>query len=470
MKFDIQQFIEASKLSSMDHWFPLTKDLPIPQPRTEVALRKGTDSWMSFIDEPELFDGQIKHLKDKASEIGYPLFMRTDQASAKHSYIDTCKVESEDRLLRNIYNLIEENIMCDLNIQTLYFRDFIELDSVFTAFNKMPIAPERRYFVKDGEVLCHHPYWESGKQWVASVIQAPALIKDFLTQLNNIGWDTFPVESSEVTPPIHRLSGWPLDILSGSNVFLQLYKKFGLTALDRKEGQQNPRYIGCLRGRYIPIKKRLTILSSGFYNDRGSTIKSQMKEIDSISLDLLDLDSCSKADITLSPSVNRILLSVDSETTVSIKDSSEIGYEVWVFFHVLSHMHTMGDNTLKTCDEKVVCTILSKGPIDGHTNEPNYMSLLDKVNTESSEEVTLLKIYASMISRAVPGCWSVDFAQAKNGVWYFIDMADARLSWHPEDCKNYKELSIENPDPPRPCTIELINDDSNEDEITKGEI
>ena len=270
MKFDINQFIEASKLSSMDHWFPLTKDLPIPQPRTEVALKRGTDSWVKFIETPELFDGQVEHLRNKAKELGYPLFIRTDQSSAKHSYINTCKVESEDRLMRNIYCLIEENIMCDLNIQTLYFRSFIELDSVFTAFNKMPIAPERRYFVKDGEVLCHHPYWPE------------AAIKD----------------------PDHE----------------------------------------------------------------------------------------------------------------------------------------------------------------------DWESRLRAVNFEETCEVILLKRYATIISMAVPGCWSVDFAKAKNGVWYFIDMADAKLSWHPKDCKNYKKLSIEDPGQPANCNIELINDDGNEDEITKGEI
>lgn len=269
MKFDFDQFIKASKLSSMDHWFPLTKDLPIPQPQTIVALRKGTDSWLKFLDSPELFDGQVVHLRNKAKELGYPLFIRTDQSSAKHSYIDTCKVESEDRLMRNIYCLIEENELCDLNIQTLYFREFIELDSLFTAFNKMPIAPERRYFVRDGEVLCFHPYW----------------IEDAI---------------------------------------------------------RNP----------------------------------------------------------------------------SIKD--------W------------------------------EGPLRG-------------VNVQEACEILLLKKHATTISKAVPGCWSVDFAKAKNGIWYFIDMADARLSWHPKDCKNYKKLSIEDPNPPRPCNIELIRIDGNEDEITKGE-
>lgn len=269
MKFDIKQFIEASKLSSMDHWFPLTKDLPIPQPRTEAVLTMGTDRWHNFLTTPRTFDNIFREILPTADELGYPLFIRTDQTSAKHSYVDTCMVKSRDQLGQNVYRLIEENIMCDLNVQTLYFRSFIELESVFTAFNKMPIAPERRYFVKDGEVLCHHPYWPE------------AAIRD----------------------PDHE----------------------------------------------------------------------------------------------------------------------------------------------------------------------DWESRLRSINFEEISEVILLKRYATTISMAVPGCWSVDFALAKNGVWNFIDMADARLSWHPEDCKNYKELSIEDPSPPAKCNIELIRKDSNEDEITKGD-
>ena len=269
MKFDIHQFIEASKLSSMDHWFPLTKDLPIPQPRTEVAINMCPEDWIMFIDDPNVLSMVSDELLTVANKIGYPLFMRTDQSSGKHEYINTCKVVSEERLFPNLYRLIEENLLCDLSVQTLYFRSFIELESVFTAFNKMPIAPERRYFVKDGEVLCHHPYWPE------------AAIKD--------------------------------------------------------------------------------------------------------------------------------------------------------------------------------------------PNHEDWKSRLRGINFEDIEEVILLKIYASMISRAVPGCWSVDFAKAKNGVWQFIDMADARLSWHPEDCKNYKKLSIEDPNQPAKCNVQLIRKDGTEDEITIGD-
>jgi len=243
MIFDIEQFIEASKLSSMDHWFPLTKNLPIPQPRTEVAITQGTDKWNEFLQDPHTFDDIFGKILSCADKLGYPLFIRTDQSSAKHSYVDTCKVEKRDQLSANIYRLIEENIMCDLNIQTLYFRSFIELNSGFTAFNKLPIAPERRYFVKDGEVLCHHPYW--------------------------------PEEA--------------------------------------------------------------------------------------------------------------------------IQNASR---EIWI-------------------------------------------PKLNAINFEYRDEIIILTTFSETISKAVPGCWSVDFAKAKDGTWYFIDMADARLSWHPEDCKNHTKLSLE---------------------------
>lgn len=269
MKFDFKQFVEASKLSSMDYWFPLTKDLPIPQPRTIPVLSMGTDKWCNFLDDPTTLSIAFNKVLPSANKLGYPLFIRTDQSSAKHSYINTCYVENEYQLGQNLYRLIEENIMCDLNVQTLYFRQFIELNSAFTAFNKMPIAPERRYFVKDGKVLCFHPYWP----------------KDAIKDPDHEDWE-----------------------------------------------------------------KRLR-----------------------------------------------------------------------------------------------------------------------RINTQEALETMTLEKFATIISLAVPGTWSVDFAQAKDSTWYFIDMADARLSWHPTDCPNYKKLSIEDPSPPPKCNIKLKRIDGKEDEITKGD-
>jgi hypothetical protein len=39
-------------------------------------------------------------------------------------------------------------------------REFLNLKSTFTAFaGYMPINKERRYFVDEGLIKCHHPYW-----------------------------------------------------------------------------------------------------------------------------------------------------------------------------------------------------------------------------------------------------------------------------------------------------------------------
>ena len=36
------------------------------------------------------------------------------------------------------------------------------MDSLYKAFHEMPVNSERRYFIKDGKIICHHPYWFEG--------------------------------------------------------------------------------------------------------------------------------------------------------------------------------------------------------------------------------------------------------------------------------------------------------------------
>ncbi len=149
-----------SKSSSMLYWWPQIKDLPIPQPKTIVlpvpilVLAAAVDGDISgllpFIPQ---FDAA-------AEEFGYPVFVRTDHLSAKHQYESTCFVPSPDELLRHIGALVEMNFaIFGPGPSALVFREYISLASAFTAFEGLPIAPERRYFVRDGEVECHHPYW-----------------------------------------------------------------------------------------------------------------------------------------------------------------------------------------------------------------------------------------------------------------------------------------------------------------------
>lgn len=147
--------------NSLLYWYPLIKDLNIPVPTTvwvEIPKDEWTAEWLDG-GIPDTFKDE---LVKKAKEVDYPLFMRTDHFSAKHSYRETCYVESEEKLIPNLYRLIEASYCADilgLPINAICLREYIELDWRFHAFTGLPIAPERRYFIRDGEVICHHPYW-----------------------------------------------------------------------------------------------------------------------------------------------------------------------------------------------------------------------------------------------------------------------------------------------------------------------
>lgn len=61
--------------------------------------------------------------------------------------------------MQTLFNLIEQNALRDLWFDTIVVREFIYLSYRFRAFGGLPIGCERRYFIRDGKVVCHHAYW-----------------------------------------------------------------------------------------------------------------------------------------------------------------------------------------------------------------------------------------------------------------------------------------------------------------------
>ena len=148
-------------MNSMFYWYPKIKDLKIPQPKT-VMLYMSKD-----LDNPYEAEKKLELWRDRinqsAAEIGYPLFLRTDQASAKHNWKNSAYVANKDKLSSCVFNTLEFNYCADmmgLPVLGLVFREYIEMDAIFTAFSgEMPVNPEIRFFIKDGKVLCEHWYW-----------------------------------------------------------------------------------------------------------------------------------------------------------------------------------------------------------------------------------------------------------------------------------------------------------------------
>ena len=148
-------------LDSMLVWYPKIKDLPIPQPKTEIVMLDQRE--LDRMIEENLPQSVVDKVKPIAEKIGYPCFIRTDLASGKHAWENSCFVDNPDVLRKHIFEVISFNLMADifgLDFKAIIIREYIPMDSKYTAFyGQLPINPERRYFIENGTVLCHHPYW-----------------------------------------------------------------------------------------------------------------------------------------------------------------------------------------------------------------------------------------------------------------------------------------------------------------------
>ena len=155
--------------NSLLYWFPIVSDIPgLNIPQTEILPLTESEK-KSYEGEGDdlLFDISrfITWIHGIAIKRGLPLFLRTDHLSAKHSWENTCFLASatEYNIRRNLRELLLTSRtagLCGLPLNAIIVRQYIPMKTGFKAFaGKMPVNPERRYFIKDGEVQCHHPYW-----------------------------------------------------------------------------------------------------------------------------------------------------------------------------------------------------------------------------------------------------------------------------------------------------------------------
>ena len=99
-----------------------------------------------------------------SSVCGFPIFLRTDHTSAKHSWEDTCFVKSPDDLGPHVFQIAEFSEVADMigiPWDTWVVREFLPTMplGVCERYGNMPVCREFRYFIKDGRYVCSHPYW-----------------------------------------------------------------------------------------------------------------------------------------------------------------------------------------------------------------------------------------------------------------------------------------------------------------------
>lgn len=152
-------------VNCISHWLPRLEAAGVPVPRTTlVAAPEGLSGILDGV-KPDGYDLFVAELTAAARSFGFPAFLRTGHTSGKHQWRRTCYLVSVDVIPAHVAALVEFSECADilgLPYRTWAVREYIPLVAHFTAFDGMPIAVERRVFIRDGERTCDHGYWPPG--------------------------------------------------------------------------------------------------------------------------------------------------------------------------------------------------------------------------------------------------------------------------------------------------------------------
>ena len=161
MPLSIKDRVAAVSNSTMMYWYPRIRDQITPR-SVFVAVPWANGDWMEE-GVPRAFVEEVQHA---ARAFEYPVFLRTDHASGKHNWKNSCFVPDAKDLGKHIYEVLEANesaFPLGMPYHWLVVREYIPMETIFTAFHgDMPINHEHRYFLRDHKLQCQHPYWPKG--------------------------------------------------------------------------------------------------------------------------------------------------------------------------------------------------------------------------------------------------------------------------------------------------------------------
>lgn len=149
----------------LSHWFPKIRDAGLPVPRTEIIA---TDVDLLRLCDgvvPDGYDAFIEQLTASIERMGNPCFLRTGCGSGKHNWQKTCYVAGQQSIAQHVWELVEWSELCGMFGELPYdvwcVRELLPTipQMVADIYGNMPVCREFRFFVKDGEVKCWHPYW-----------------------------------------------------------------------------------------------------------------------------------------------------------------------------------------------------------------------------------------------------------------------------------------------------------------------
>lgn len=150
---DESQYVSAHK------WLPALDRKVVNIPRT-VFVNASRENLFNFMEDEEDLHC-FQNLKDAGDIVGWPFFLRTNMASAKHCGPVAFKVESEDDIRRAAGLTFQDNVIksIDLNFDSFMVRSWLDLEHAFTAFDGLPISAEWRVLCDGYSISKDGFYW-----------------------------------------------------------------------------------------------------------------------------------------------------------------------------------------------------------------------------------------------------------------------------------------------------------------------
>lgn len=158
-----------NELNCLSYWFPKLVAAGVPVPGTQIVTMPAdlrSDFFAVFDGEPlsDRAKAWCAELGVVAATMGSPCFLRTGQTSGKHNWSQTCYVADAAKIESHVLALIEFSECCDfmgLPWDVWCVREMLPTEPVGVAedYGGMPFCREVRCFVRDGRIVCEHPYW-----------------------------------------------------------------------------------------------------------------------------------------------------------------------------------------------------------------------------------------------------------------------------------------------------------------------
>ena len=239
---------QAEMRNSMKVWLPVAEKhakspetVLIPIPMDLYPLCDGFKTpkcWRSFLN----------YVKEKADQMGYPLFLRTDFNSNKHNVDNTCwfsldkdldsynvdntcwfsldedldsynfynthRISSDEDLDSHITNIINFSTYLNIPFTSLALRKWINGDVAWYAkeYGRMPVRKEFRFFVEGGKVTHIQPYWP--EEAFKELKEIPEYWRNKLDKIMYLSPDTGRELSRIACEIVKELRGnWSVDFL-----------------------------------------------------------------------------------------------------------------------------------------------------------------------------------------------------------------------------------------------------------------